>query len=132
MEADKRKIERFAVRGGAFAGLGRGLLTSGLLRDISTGGLSFEYLYDEKLGQNADYVNIWMTGDEFSLREVPCEKVYDKSSPQNIAYIFPTSTIMRRCGVKFGALSTEQSEKLSSFINVHTQFGTMPHRVCKT
>ncbi len=119
MEAEKRKTERFAVRGGAFAGLGKDLLTIGVLKDISGGGLSFEYLYDDKSGQNADHVDIWMTEAEFFLREVLCEKVYDKILPQNMEYLFPTTTIMRRCGIKFGALSTEQSAKLSSFINTY-------------
>ncbi len=119
MEAEKRKTERFAVRGGAFVAFGNGLPKVGMLKDISKGGLSFEYLCDEKPVGNDKHMDIWMTEAEFFLREVLCEKVYDKILPQNMEYLFPTTTIMRRCGIKFGPLSADQSAKLSSFIDTY-------------
>ncbi len=119
MEADKRKTERFVVRGGAFAGLGRDQLTIGVLKDISMGGLSFEYLYDEKPGPDADHVDIWMTKGEFFLRDIPCSKVYEITPATNYDDNQFSSTIMNRCGLKFGPISADQSTKLSSFINTY-------------
>jgi len=92
----------------------------GVLKDISSDGLSFEYLFDNHSEPTSNHVDIWMSGAEFFVREMPCERVYDNDSPQNMEYFFISTTRMRRCGLKFGALSAEQSAKLSSFIIAST------------
>ncbi len=120
MEAENRKTERFTVRGGAFAAFGNGLPKVGVLKDISKGGLSFEYLYDEKPVENDSRMDIYMTRGEFFLREVPCSKVYEITPATDYDDNLFSSTIMNRCGFKFGPLSADQSVKLSSFINTYT------------
>ena len=120
MEAEKRKTERFEVRAGAFAAFGNGLPKVGVLKDISKGGLSFEYLYDEKPVGNDSRVDIWVTRGEFFLREIPCSKVYEITPATEYDDNLFSSTIMNRCGFKFGPLSADQSIKLSSFINTNT------------
>ena len=119
MEADKRKTERFAVRGGAFVAFGNGLPKVGVLKDISKGGLSFEYLYDEKPVGNDSRVDIWMTSGEFFLREVPCSKVYEITPATDYDDNPFSSTTMNRCGLKFEPIPADQSAKLSSFINIY-------------
>ena len=119
MRAEKRKTKRFVMQGGAFAGLGRDQLTIGVLKDISMGGLSFEYLYDEKSGPDADYVDIWMTKGDFFLRDIPCSKVYEITPATDYDDNQFSSTIMNRCGLKLGPLSADHSTKLSSFINTY-------------
>ncbi len=120
MEAEKRKTERFVVRGGAFVAFGNDLQKVGMLKDISKGGLSFEYLYDEKSVGNDGHLDIYMTRGEFFLREVPCSKVYEITPATDYDDNLFSSTIMNRCGFKFGPLSADQSVKLSSFINTYT------------
>ena len=118
--AEKRKTARFILKEGAFAALGNGLSKVGKVKDISRGGLSFEYLYDSQTDSDAKLVDIWMLGAKYALRDVPCKKVYDirsASDYENYPFVF---TIMNRCGLQFAALSTDQSAKLSSFIREHT------------
>lgn len=119
MEAEKRKTERFVVRNGAFVAFGNGLPKVGMLKDISKGGLSFEYLYDEKPVGNESRVDIWMTSKEFFLREAPCSKVYEITPASDYDDNQFSSTIMNRCGLKFRPISADQSAKLSSFINTY-------------
>jgi len=117
MGAEKRRRERFAVKGGAFAAFGKELTKVGVLKDISSGGLSFEYLYDPTSVKDADQVDIWTTGAEVFMRGLPCKQVYD-ITPSTEWDNNPFSvTIMHRCGLQFGTLSTEQSAMLSSFIS---------------
>jgi len=119
MEADKRKKERIAVRSGAFAAFGNGLPKIGILKDISKGGLSFEYLYSEESAENNSRVDIWVTKSEFFLQNIPCSKVYEITPATDYDDNQFSSTIMNRCGLKFGPLSADQSVKLSSFINTY-------------
>jgi len=126
MKADKRKIERFVVRGGAFAGLGRDQLTIGVLKDISMSGLSFEHLYDENSRPDADYVDIWITKGEFFLRDIPCSKMYEITPATDYDDNQFSTTIMNRCGLKFGPISTDQAAKLSSFINTYATQPAQP------
>ncbi len=119
MEAEKRKTERFVVRNGIFVAFGNDLPKVGMLKDISKGGLSFEYLYDEKPVGNDSRVDIYMTRGEFFLREVPCSKVYEITPATGYDDNQFSSTTMNRCGFKFGLLSADQSVKLSSFINTY-------------
>ena len=119
--AEKRKTARFILKEGAFAALGNGLTKVGKVKDISQGGLSFEYLYDSETDSDAKLVDIWMLGAKYALRDVPCKKVYDIRSASDYENHPFTSTIMNRCGLQFETLSTDQSAKLSSFIREHTQ-----------
>ena len=116
MKAEKRKFDRFVPIEGTFAALENGLLKVGKIKDISLGGLAFEYVYDKKSGPNGNRVDIFMSGKRYFLQDVPCQEVYDKMLPPDYEYLPFSSTIMNRCGLQFGKLSTDQSEKLSSFI----------------
>ena len=120
MKAEKRKIDRFVPIEGTFAAFGSGPPKVGEVKDICQGGLSFEYLYDDETDSDAKLVDIWMSGVKYALRDVPCRKVYDiraASDYENHPFV---STIMNRCGLQFGTLSTDQSAKLSSFIRERT------------
>ena len=105
-----------------FAAFGGGLakIKVGKVKDISRGGLSFEYLYDSESDSSGTLVDIWMSSTEYVLRDVPCSKVYDIRSATGYEDHPFASTIMNRCGLQFGALSADQSQKLSSFIRDHT------------
>ncbi len=120
MKAEKRKTARFFLKEGAFAATENGLPKVGKVKDISQGGLSFEYLYDSETDSDAKLVDIWMLGAKYALRDVPCKKVYDIRSASDYENYPFASTIMNRCGLQFGTLSTDQSAKLSSFIREQT------------
>lgn len=118
--AEKRKTARFIPKENTFAAFGNGLPKVGKIKDISQGGLSFEYLYDSETDSHDNRVEIWMLGAKYALRDVPCKKVYDIRSGSDYENHPFVSTIMNRCGLQFGTLSTDQSSKLSSFIREHT------------
>ncbi len=117
---EKRKTARFILKEGAFAAFGSGPPKIGKVQDISQGGLSFEYLYDSETESEAKLVDVWMSGVKYALRDVPCKRVYDIRSASDYENQPFVSTIMNRCGLQFGTLSTDQSAKLSSFIREHT------------
>ena len=102
-----------------FAAFGNGLakIKVGKVKDISRGGLSFEYLYDSESDSSGKLVDIWISGVKYAPRDVPCSKVYDIRSATDYENHPFASTIMNRCGLQFGALSADQSAKLSFFIN---------------
>lgn len=117
MGREKRKALRFRIQGGAFAAFGDSMTKVGVLKDISSGGFSLEYLCDETSCRDAEHMDIWMAGTQVHLRDVPCKKVYDISpSSERKNNLFDTA-IMNRCGMQFGPLSVEHSAMLSSFIS---------------
>lgn len=117
MGKEKRKALRVRIEAGAFAAFGDAMTKVGVLKDISSGGFSFEYLSDDTSCRDAEYMDIWMAGAPVQLRDVPCKKVYDISpSPERGNNCIGTS-IMNRCGLQFGPLSAEHSSMLSSLIS---------------
>ncbi len=124
--AEKRKTARFIPKENTLAAFGSGLLKVGKVKDISWGGLSFEYLYNSETDPTGKHVDIWISGVKYALRDVPCKKVYDIRSAIDYENHPFVSTIMNRCGLQFGTLSTDQSAKLSSFIRERTISPVVP------
>lgn len=117
MEREKRKSHRFRVEANAFAAFGDDMNKVGVIKDISRGGLSFEYLCDDTSCRDSEFMDIWMASAPVQLRDVPCKKVYDISpspEPENSRI---STAIMNRCGLRFGPLSAEHSATLSSLIS---------------
>jgi len=84
----------------------------GKIRDISKGGLSFEYLWDDGSDKDSSEVDVFLAGNGFYLPKMPCEVVYDF---QIGADLTSNSTFHdRRCGVEFGNLTEEQEGMLQS------------------
>ena len=120
MEIEQRKYPRFSVQDNAFAALGSEFETVGEVIDISKKGLSLSYL-SERIKTNAvrdfSQVYIFLSKNSFHLPKVPCQVMYDIQDPK---YIKNNSTMMRRCGLHFGKLSTGQSELLELFLKNYT------------
>lgn len=127
MNIDKRKYNRFLAQEDAFAALG--FSTVGKVKDISMGGLAFEYL---DLSENSDQVSshrdtfeplpvtIFLSKNDFHLPNVPCKTIYDiNASESDSSQKFITSLKHRLCGVKFGTLSEDIMAKLEFFLQNH-------------
>jgi hypothetical protein len=121
MDADKRRDARHVAQENVIAALQNGGTTVGKVRDVSKGGLSFEYIiYDEDSDAKSKGRDIFIFVDGFSIRRLPCRVVYDIPVPENDdLYITPLTT--KRCGVKFETLSGEQSEKLEFLLQTYTK-----------
>ncbi|MBI5559484.1 MAG: PilZ domain-containing protein [Deltaproteobacteria bacterium] len=88
--------------------------TFGQIINISKGGLAFRFLTSKDISQNHYFeLGILNSASGFYLENIPCMTVTSTDSTP----IHPTgSTIVRRNGVQFGELSSEQMQKIEEFL----------------
>lgn len=115
--AERRENERFRAKNGAFVALRPHYTKLGQISDISMGGLSFHYMSREELpNESFDVLDILVTNDDFFLEKVPFEIVADFELTK-----VPLSRVaIKRCSVRFGALTNDQRSLLENFIDNHT------------
>lgn len=117
MAIEKRKYERVAPRGNAFAALGPEYTRFGRIKDISLGGLAFEYISEVGTDSDPSQISIFLIGEVFNLHNIPCKIVYDIPHSvqfQNFKSIKFSSP--KRCGVQFGALTEGELSQMKLFI----------------
>ena len=122
MAIDKRKYKRVSPQGNAFAALGRRYTKVGRIKDISPGGLAFEYISEIGTDRDSSQIDIFLIGDVFHLYNIPCEVVYDIPHPvlfKNIESIKLSPA--KRCGVQFGTLTEDDMAQMKLFLESHTQ-----------
>jgi hypothetical protein len=122
MAIKKRKYERVSPQGNAFAALGRRYTKVGRIKDISLGGLAFEYISAAGTDRDSSRVDIFLIGDVFHLYNIPCEVVYDIPHPvllENIESIKLLTT--KRCGVQFGTLTEDDTAQVKLFLESQIQ-----------
>ncbi len=100
-----------------YVGLGPSFEKYGKVLDVGLGGLAFEYLVGARHfpDEEATEVDFCIRERDFTLRAVPCHIVYDRA----VQSAGKSDSHMRRCGVAFGRLSTEQREGLNEFLTRH-------------
>jgi hypothetical protein len=119
VETERRKFMRFLAQGTAFAVLRPHFTKLGKIKDISEGGLAFEYIAYERQKENSSGIDIFLSDNGFYLGRIPCKIRYDIK----IAERYQTSTDRierRRCGLQFGELTEEQAAQLKFFLKNHT------------
>ena len=120
MGVERRKYVRFLGQDNTFAALRIGFKKVGKIDDISINGLAFSYL-SETVGVGSDrhltQVDIFTSGNNFHLPNMPCKIVYDIQDPTSGKYI---DLMTCRCGLKFNEPTKSQSEQLELFIKNHT------------
>jgi len=91
--------------------------TFGQIINISKGGLAFRFLTSKEITQDAYFeLGILNSSSGFYLENIPCKTVTSTDS----APIHPTgSTIVRRNGVEFGELTSEQRQKIEEFLSAN-------------
>lgn len=122
MRIEKRKQKRFFTQDDAFAAMRADFKKIGKINDISTGGLSFSYLVQPspkaKASVDSQFVDIFLSGNQYHLPEVPCNVVYDIPNP---AFFKTNDAEMFRCGLEFKPLNTNQIGQLNMFIKKYTK-----------
>ncbi len=109
---ERRRDQRFVVKGGTYAVLGAPANKLGQIVDISMSGMAFTYLADLHPLGKAEGLDI-LANHELCVEKIPYTTVTDIVIP-NYA---PFSTIvMRRHSVKFNGLSTETKNKIQELI----------------
>jgi hypothetical protein len=109
-QADRRQSTRFKVNGDFYLTFWPSLDRIGRLKDVSGGGVSFEYaVFDNKEKVDDVEVNVFSARpDYFMLWRVACKVVYDTRIEQPTLSGVET----RRCGLQFQTLSNQQSDQL--------------------
>jgi hypothetical protein len=121
MTKNKRIHKRFIVEDDAFAALGRDDLKVGRIKNISLGGLAFEYLNSEpSLPIQFSMIRIFLADDSFHLPDIECKIIRDDATqltPNHSISAFKKN----RCAVRFLSLSDSQKKSLNYFIKYKTK-----------
>ncbi len=118
--SERREHTRFNAKAGAYTVFSRKSIIPGRINDISMGGLSFSYVEGEEWYQESSQLDILFGDADFFLDSIPFETVSDTIIENESPY---SQIIMRRCGVRFGDLTTEQQTQLKLFIRHNTTDG---------
>jgi len=119
--AERRKHPRFRAREHTFAALHNDCTRIGKLKNISSGGLAFEYTPIDDSTCNGFCVDIFAAHSEFRLSNVPCRTVYDIALPRHETDgTFSPTFLSRQCGLQFGELTETETEQLRFFLKTYT------------
>ena len=111
--AEKRKFERFIAKDRAFVLISPNSNPVHII-DISKSGIAFKYLGKELMNVQAEEFELYYE-EELCLESIPFEIVSDELI-QMSRYIS-----LRRCGIKFGKLTSTQETFINDFITRYTQ-----------
>jgi hypothetical protein len=116
MPVERRKHKRFQVPQGAFVTLGPRGRVLGKIVDISVSGVAFGYIDGKKPSKGVDELDILFMDSGFSLRKVQFETMWNSEVPNEVCY---NPEPMRRSGVEFKELESNQASELKCFIENH-------------
>ena len=123
MIAERRKYVRFIAQPTAYAALGSSFTKIGKIRDISMGGMAFEYYSDTgALNQNDSAVSIFITVNNFYLENIPCRLISDlPKCGFNKTPVLNANYMVKRCGLQFTTISEDHRQRLEYFLDNHTR-----------
>jgi hypothetical protein len=119
VETEKRRFARYVAQDLAFAVFRPSFTKLGKIKDISRGGLAFDYVTSEGRKEDSPEIEIFMSGPRFHITRVPAKTIYDRKVI-NHDYTFAPFVEKRRCGVQFGKLTEDQAEHLAHFLETYT------------
>lgn len=120
---ERRKYKRVKAKEGTVADFHKArflkigkprLVKSVPISDISLGGLQFQYTSQDMWSAYFDTLTISKSPDNIRIDNVPFKAITDCSTSR-----LQGSEPVRRCGVKFGELTSEQKSDLIDFIQKH-------------
>jgi len=122
MRSERRKYTRFIAEKNVYVALGINFTKVGKLKDISIGGLAFEYVdYTENFVQDSSTVAIFNSLNEFYLPNLACRLIYNLAiSAENDDSQLTWQYAIYRCAIQFGDLTAEQRKQLEFLINHYT------------
>ena len=115
-QVEQRQCKRFRVREDTVVTFRSPEAGMGRLIDISVNGLTFDWVTSEVLPIEATKLDICRADSLFILYNLPCQCIWELSIYEKR----PTSLHRKRCGVKFGELTSDQKSQLDHFIQNHT------------
>ncbi len=118
---EKRKFARYITRPEIFAALGKKFSRVGRVKDVSLGGVAFEYITDEHNENDLTLIDIFATGNGLHLSRIPCRKIYEVSVKDTTEVSsFSSELKTKRCGVEFDSLTDEQTSQVKHLIERYT------------
>ena len=116
---ERRKHRRLQAKDCALVSLGAETRRMWHLIDISVGGLAFRYLYGIEEPKQFSELVLLTKEASFCLEKIPFTLVDDCEMNGR----FLSKYTFRRCGVRFGKLTTKQSVQLQHFIARYAMSG---------
>ena len=114
---ERRKHRRFVVEEGVYVLLKNNSSKLGQIRNISRGGLAFNYIVNGEKMHESFKVDIFISGRGFYLKDLPSKKISDF----HIKNKLPFSTFaIRKVGIQFNELTQSQLSQLDNFMREHT------------
>jgi len=123
MLVEKRKYNRFLARPDTYAALGPLFTKVGKVRQISIGGLAFEYICTtEHPDRHSTEIAVFLCKNEFFLSNLPCRVISDLP---NCAFdkdpIADSIYAVNQCAVQLTAITENQRRRLEYLLEHHTR-----------
>ncbi len=112
-ETERREYKRFKIKENVFAADSDRM---GQIVDLSMGGFSFRYPELQKQPVESQKMDIFVKDNSFFLQNLPITIVSDRKVVDDIDYPMP---LLRRRGVKFQELTSEQKFQLEYLLWTH-------------
>ena len=114
---ERRKHKRFKVKGGAFAVSTPDYKNLGQIKDISKGGLAFQFIENGEQTKGSFEIEIFSTVGDFYLKKLPVRTVLDFEVENTVS---SNSMPMRQWSMQFGKLNHLQKLLLDFFLQRYT------------
>ncbi len=116
-KVERREHKRFVVHEGVYALLKNNSSKLGQIKNISRGGLAFNYIVNGEEMHESFKVDIFISGRGFFLKDIPSKKISDF----HINNKLPFSTFaIRKVGIQFNDLDPSQISQLDNFMRDYT------------
>ena len=114
MMVERRKHTRLLLKDNAFAALGKNYSKVGKIKNVSKGGLAFEYIVGEEDEEISCQVDIFLIGQVFHLYNLPCRPVYDDVvHVLNVNHQYVKALTTKCCGLEFRELNEDELSQLN-------------------
>lgn len=118
-EKNRRRYKRFKASDRCYAAIRSGEGGVGRIKNISMGGLAFEYMETGKQKSasedSEEYVDIFISGGKFMIRNILCRTVHNSYVAPNNMFLCTMGT--RLLGIEFDGLSEQECHLLDSYIS---------------
>ncbi len=110
---ERRIHPRFETKAGTYVRFASYSTRIGEVKEISLGGLSFQYSESEQEVGEPSELDLFSDAGDFFLGRLSFETVSDSKAKPNNSTIVDS---LRRCGIKFADLTFKQLTRLKAFI----------------
>jgi hypothetical protein len=120
---DRRSSPRFKTVASCFAVLASNPPVIGMIKNISSGGLCFDYVDDGSGTIEVDRMDLFVLDQPWQLKRLPVRTVSNQPVANNGD---AREAAIRRCGVAFGNLTAFHNAGINDLITHHTQPPSAP------